>query len=610
MNDAQVNIGYELYQIITDFGEPLEIFREAFQNAFDENATKIFCHVYEKKRMSGTELIIDIWNNGEPLKKENIDNFFGLAKSTKINEDNMPLEGKLGYKGHGSKIFFNASKVHICSKNHSEEWAVELDSPLEQLETKNIYSYSDVCPASTLGIALPNDWEQGFMVRIIAPRHFNTQHTKFKLNHAYLRDYIKWYTVVGSLRPLFDKKLQSKDIKLYLAGLKQDDFSRNYCSLEMIDPIPTFETINGISYEIITLGHYFPPNRYSESAMKSYAKSIKSNKAYYDYYSRTIYNDTVVCSNNTSFRLIIHLEGYETKRKYDILLSKRGRARNELTHTDSERYGLWVCKGGVPVEKVDDWIEGGKGSGSYTYMQAFIDCDDFQLTANRGSIQNSEIEKIEIIKSQLNTILNDSSIKSLMNERSEMEQLEKQIQSIENDQADLQIRNKLSQQRKTITLPCGRILLEPTKLKTGYSESETMILLIQIMTLYPKLFTFNLLDYNTSKGIDFVVDINGTPKYIELKGTLNKKINHPFRYIDRFICYDINLKADDIVNDIEDFDTKLTINRDDKFASFDNQFKNNIYKSYQLIPSSSQIKSMEIIVLKEILINILHAKIQ
>ena len=116
--------------------------------------------------------------------------------------------------------------------------------------------------------------------------------------------------------------------------------------------------------------------------------------------------------------------------------------------------------------------------------------------------------------------------------------------------------------------------------------------------------------YNTSKRIDFVVDINGTPKYIELKGTLNKKINHPFRYIDRFICYDINLKADDIVNDIEDFDTKLTINRDDKFASFDNQFKNNIYKSYQLIPSSSQIKSMEIIVLKEILINILHAKIQ
>lgn len=106
------------------------------------------------------------------------------------------------------------------------------------------------------------------------------------------------------------------------------------------------------------------------------------------------------------------------------------------------------------------------------------------------------------------------------------------------------------------------------------------------------------------------MDINGTPKYIELKGTLNKKINHPFRYIDRFICYDKNLKADDIVNDIEDFDAKLTVNRTDQFASFDDQFKNISYKSYQLIPSSSQIKSVEIIALKEILTNILHAKIQ
>ena len=52
------------------------------------------------------------------------------------------------------------------------------------------------------------------------------------------------------------------------------------------------------------------------------------------------------------------------------------------------------------------------------------------------------------------------------------------------------------------------------------------------------------------------------------------------------------------------------INRNDQFASYDEQFKNTSYKSYQLIPSSSQIKSMEIIVLKEILTDILQAKIQ
>lgn len=58
MNEVQINKGYELYQIITDFGEPLEIFREAFQNAIDEDANEVFCRVYEKQRMSGSELII------------------------------------------------------------------------------------------------------------------------------------------------------------------------------------------------------------------------------------------------------------------------------------------------------------------------------------------------------------------------------------------------------------------------------------------------------------------------------------------------------------------------------------------------------------------------
>ena len=37
--EVQINKGYELYQIITDFGEPLEIIREAIQNSFDENAS-------------------------------------------------------------------------------------------------------------------------------------------------------------------------------------------------------------------------------------------------------------------------------------------------------------------------------------------------------------------------------------------------------------------------------------------------------------------------------------------------------------------------------------------------------------------------------------------
>lgn len=608
-NEVQINKGYELYQIITDFGEPLEIFREAFQNAIDENAQKVFCHVYEKQRMSGSELIIDIWNDGNALKKEQVANFFGLAKSTKVDENNMPIKGKLGYKGHGAKIFFNARKVQICSKEDGIEWGVDLDAPLTQLEDNNTFEYSNVIPFEQLEAHLPDSWRQGFMVRIIGPRHFGTLHTQFKLNHMYLRDYIKWYTVFGTIQTLYDDNLKERGIKLYLSGLKVDDFKKCYNRKELIDPLPTFENIDSITYEILEMGHIFPEERCTETKMKQYAASVNSTKAYYDFYSRMIYNSNVVCSNNTAFRLIISLEGYETKRRYDLLLSKRGKSRTEMVHTDGERYGLWVCKGGVPVEKVDDWIEGGKGTGTYTYMQAFIDCEDFQLTANRGSIKNSDIEKIEIVKKELNRILNDNKIKALMNERADMEALEKQIQSIDGDLKDLAERKKSANNRNKITLPNGVVLQEPTKNKSGYSESETMVLLINVMAQYPSLFTFKLLDYNTTKGIDFVVEVNGEAKYIELKGTLGKKMNHPFRCIDKFICYQTELEVDDVVTDIEDFETKLFINKQDKFSSYDEQYKNKVYKSYRLRPNSAQIKDMEIICLKEILTDIIGAKI-
>lgn len=118
MSKVHVNEGYELYQIITDFGDPLEIFREGIQNSFDETATEIYIKVYEQRKISGDELIIEICDNGNGLKRNRVDSFFDVANSSKITNDFVPT-GKHGYKGHGSKVFFNAESVHICSKTPS-----------------------------------------------------------------------------------------------------------------------------------------------------------------------------------------------------------------------------------------------------------------------------------------------------------------------------------------------------------------------------------------------------------------------------------------------------------------------------------------------------------
>ena len=290
------------------------------------------------------------------------------------------------------------------------------------------------------------------------------------------------------------------------------------------------------------------------------------------------------------------------------MLTSRGKARTAISHTDSQRYGIWACKGGIPIEKIDHWIEGGKGQ--YSYIQAFIDCDDFSLTANRGSIHNTEIEKLDIIRMKLNEIFNSKSVDNLLNERSEIEKFENLITSIEEDGKNLERRFTDVNKCGKIILPDGIILKEPSRRKSGYSESETMVLLVQLTTIYPLIFTFKLLDYNTTDGIDFVAESNKNPKYIELKGTMNKNIKHPFRYIYKFIAYDINFSENDIVEDLEEFKAILKINKNDKFPSFDERFKDKQYVSYKLEPEAAAIQSMEIINLKTILTDLIRAKIE
>ena len=609
MGKIHVNEPYELYQIITDFGNPLEIFREAIQNSFDENATEIYINIYEKPNISGNKLVFDIFDNGDGLSRNKVSSFFDVANSTKVSDGYVPC-GKYGYKGHGSKVFFNAELVKICSKTKDGDyWAAYLKDAVGQIEAKHDISYSDIVDPSTEDIALPEEWQSGFFVRIIGHRHFKTQHTRFKLNHDSLRDYCKWFSIAGTVKTLYDEELKNRNTKLFLRGLLEDDFKSKTDGTNFIDPEPQFVDKPSGTFEEIKFGHYFPPERATDTAMKAYAKQVGENKAAYYYYSRLIYNETII-AGSLSFHLVISFEGRETKRRYDPLLSRQGRASTPATHTDGSRYGLWACKGGVPVEKIDEWIEGGRGIGSYTYMQAFVDCDDFELTANRGSIQNTDIEKLDLIKKEVNRVFKSKKISDAMEERQAWEDLEKTITSIEGDGRDLLTRYKKSKSRRYIQLPDGFLIPEPTKTNHGYSESETMIVLLSLINRYPDLFMFQLLDYNTNKGIDFVVDYLGTPKYIELKGTLTKKINHPFRYIYKFICYDVDVKNNEIVEDVEEFKTSLRVMRDAKFESNNEEYNNKKYTAIDLMPQGTAIiQNMEVICLKRLLSEVLGATI-
>jgi hypothetical protein len=607
---AQIDVGYEMYQIIKDFTNPIQIFREAFQNSIDAEASEVYCEVNIRQRLGMEDLIIDVWDNGSGIREEHIPCFFDLANSTKVTPEKTPTQ-KLGYKGHGTKIYFNCERVEIFTKPDKGKlgWGIVLDDPLNQIREHGIFSYSAPVDVKGCSIRLPDHFETGLFVRIRNPYHFKTQHTRYMLNHAFLRDYAKWYTVFGTISPLFVNN--GHETILYLKGLSIDHFQKTCCDISEIDPVPVFTQSDSHIFEKLSMGHYFPPERRDDKSMEAYVKKLQSNKPYYDYYSRQIFKDRVYLDNNIFFDFIISTEGFETKRRYDVLLPRRGKNLFDKTlqHNDGERYGLWACKGGVPIERVDDWILGGRGVGSFTYMHAFIDCDAFELTANRGSIRNTDVEILDKVRDKINATLSDKKIKTAFKEREDWEEYVKRQRSIDEDGGELTKRFNSSKNRKHIILPNGFEMVEPSKTKSGYSESETLIVLINVLSQYPDLFSFKLMDYNTTKGIDFVVEKSSSPRYIELKGTFQKKVNHSFRNVFKFICYDIDMDNNETVEDIEPLTAKLRINKNDRFQSMDQNFHDKTYVSYQLIPDSAQIQSMEIIVLKDLLKGVVGANI-
>ncbi len=592
-----------MYQVITDFGDALEIFREAIQNSYDEGATEIYINVDEKKGLRDDKILtIDIIDNGAGLAKENVAKFFDVANSSKVDDGYIVKPNKHGYKGHGAKVFFNAKLVQISSKTKDGEcWAAEMVDAVGQISEKGELYYSDTINPSDIGMELPVEWESGFMVRIISPYYFLSYHNRYKLNHINLRDYCKWFTLMGTIEILYNDSIKDQNTVFYLNGLLRNDFENKYNDIKLCDPVPQFTNTRFGRFEKILIGHHFPEDRYIDTKMKQYAKMIGSNKAYHHYYSRLIVNEGIT-TGSLAFRLIICIEGYETKRRYDLLLSRQGRANIEGGHTDGSRYGLWACKGGVPVQKIDDWIEGGRGVGTYTYMQAFVDCDEFQLTANRGFITNTDREKLDMIKTEVNKVFSSKKVKDAIQERQEWEELNKMETSLEAEKDNLKKRYNAGINRNKIIFPDGDTVLEPSKNRKRYSESETFVVFLTVMQKYPDLFKFKLLDYNTTKGIDFVVDYLGTPKYIELKGSLLKSVNHPFRLMHKFICYDIDVSNNEIAEDMEQLKARLNIMKNVNYESNDDRFNRRKYTAYVLEPEqTTAFSSIEIIQLKSFL---------
>ena len=173
-------------------------------------------------------------------------------------------------------------------------------------------------------------------------------------------------------------------------------------------------------------------------------------------------------------------------------------------------------------------------------LHGFVNCQSLKLTANRGSIANTDPQVTEELRrtiqahlEEIDKELHKYGIFALL--RWQEEEL-----TLEQEKADFQRRTKSVSNRKLARLD-GHLLLEPQ------NEAELFGLLTTVHTLRPDLFDFEPLDYNTTRGIDIIArNKTDTPVadctfwYVELKYLLTDKINHGFKHLRWIVCWDFH----------------------------------------------------------------------
>ncbi|NMC57873.1 MAG: hypothetical protein GYA51_00540 [Candidatus Methanofastidiosa archaeon] len=508
--NPNVNNAAEFLEITSDFGNPLEIIREAISNSIDWGASFIKINFEVKKYKGVNRLFISFIDDGSGMSYDVLSNdFWGLGFSRSRGE-----KEKIGEKGHGTKIYLRSEKVHVFSKTKDGLYESYCDNPLGSLSEGKMHS-----PQIRIADSIPPEMatlETGTYITIIG--YNDNERSSF--SQDIVRDYILWFTKVGSIEKEFDIFKNDK-FTVFLKCLDQENF------------------------EEIKYGHVFP--EVNDDINKLF--DIYDIQAADHYVKKFVLQDeNLEKFPEVKYDLVIYIEGDDIKKKYNPMIRTRS-DKSKGTYRVSDRYGLWLCKDFIPIKRVNDWVTSfGSGSNAYVLLHGFLNCQEFKLTANRGDISNtdpnilSELQKaVEKYIHYIDIFLNTQGV-YLLREQQNIER------TIEQEKSEYERRVKEIKKRKQKKYK-DLFLFEPK------NESELFGLFITLSCIAPDIFNFIPCDYNTSKGIDIIAKnlnadgiIENEYAYVELKYLLRKDFNHAFKYLRWIICWDFSSEINDSIN--------------------------------------------------------------
>lgn len=544
--EPKVNVYSEFKEIASDFGDPLELIREAISNSYDAKATYIKIKFTVKSINGYDKLVIELDDNGEGMDDIILtENFWALGNSASKND-----KSKIGEKGHGTKIYLRSEYIYVETKHKKGKF---------KSDCKN--AFSNLCDGRLHKprVTRVDNTDNIYGTYIIIEGYNNNERSKYLQN--IVKDYIYWFTKMGSFEVEFNESIPN--FKVYLQCLDRDE------------------------YEELEFGHRFAEiNDNVESLFQKYDANAIDH-----YVKKFLFTDMRLEDKpEVKFDAVIYFEGNEAKLGYNPLLRKR-KDKRKGHYKVADRYGIWLCKDYIPIQRVNDWISGfGTGSNSFTLLHGFINCQNLKLTANRGSIANTEPAIIQELKKNLNEMLEEIDEDLYKNDINTLQKWQVEVKTKRIESVEFKSRKDHILKRRVLVAE-GRTILEPT------NESELFGVLLTLYALYPDKFEFEPLDYNTNQGIDIIARNTTRNKisdcefwYIELKYLLGKSFNHSLENIRWVICWDFdkNIKHDSVINSV--------IENEERRFVFD---KDNEGKSVYFLDKPNSMTKIKVIKLKE-----------
>ena len=488
-----------------DFSNPLDLVREAISNAFDAEADNIVLEFSVIQEYGEKVLKIEIEDNGTGMDEKGLASFFDLGNSLRRGDENS-----IGEKGHGTKVFFNSRKIEVITVKDEKKYHAVMNEPSRELFERRI---------PEVKVTIDDDETAPSGTSICIWGYNNNRRDKF--THDQLKDYILWFTKFGSIEREFGIEKNS-NVKLKFKGIDRRDF------------------------EELEYGHVFPKE--SKKVSDLFDKYIVEAPKWYC--KKFIKTGSLKNMPEIEYHAIFVIEGTKVKYGYNPMIRRSGYNAPAGAYTIQERYGLWLCKDFMPIQRKNEWITT-KGS-EYTKFHAFINCQDLRLTANRGSIENTPSEVLQDLMDVVKEMyINITQSADWM----DIEWLESEVtayNTAEKERKDFEWRIDKVNRAKVADFN-GIHLIEPQR------ESGVFTIFMQLSSYDSGLFPFTIIDYDTHSGIDVIVkakdDIpikSSKLYYVEFKNYLTKDFNHSFENLHSIICWDINLK--DLKNNDEVID--------------------------------------------------------